>query len=99
MVLAWLGMEQLVERKISFFCVWHVCLFILTSLFVGRVIGWGLHLIDCSFPGFGPLLDAPPCFITYPPVPDFHIGGCRREMAVAIPVPSFVLWKFYPSQK
>ena len=86
-------------KENKFFCVWHVCLFILTSLFVGRVIGWGLHLIDCSFPGFGPLLDAPPCFITYPPVPDFHIGGCRREMAVAIPVPSFVLWKFYPSQK
>ena len=53
--------------------------FILTSLIVGHVIGWGLHLFDCSFPGFGPILDAPPCFITYPPVPDFHIGDAAGK--------------------
>ena len=87
MVLAWLGMEQLVERKISFFVCGIFAFFILTSLVVGRVIGWGLHLFDCSFPGFGPLLDAPPCFITYPPVPNLHIGGCYRETAVEIPFP------------
>ena len=55
MVLAWLGMEQLVERKISFFCVCGMfASFIITSLLVGCVIGWGLHLFDCSFLGFGP---------------------------------------------
>ena len=98
MVLAWLGMEQLVERKISFFACGMSASFIITSLLVGHVIGWGLHLFDCSFLGFGPFLDAPPCFITYPPVPDPHMGGCHRETAVAIPSPFFFM-KFLPLSK
>ena len=99
MVLAWLGMEQLVERKISFFFVCGMSAsFVITSLLMGHVLD-GISIFLTAVSWVLVLLDAPPCFITYPPVTDPHIGGCHRETAVAIPFPSFRFMKMLPLPK
>ena len=87
MVHEWLGMEQFVERKISFFlCVASLPpLCFIPLLLRGMFVDGSLFGLTVDSRVFGPFLDATPCFITYPPVMNIHIDGCYREMAVEIP--------------
>ena len=93
MVLAWLGMEQLVERKINVLCMARL------SLLCTKHNRWGFHLFDGGLPFLVLFWKHHRGFIAYPPAPLSTTVVCYRETVVIIFYLFFVRGMFASSLK